>query len=315
MNSRWMILLSVIAAGNAAASAIDITTGITTGATILLQGVSYSDGADITTFPVWTFLQDKTYGAQLVSPGSSEKNESFAAVAGSRQFGFASAVSTGAAALEVGVVDSLRTRGAYISFARYYTTLKNNTDQELKLDFHFVIEPGELTILGVRDGDTAHLRAGGFIDYRLLSPSGPFGGTYDETSGRLFDYYADIDFDDRITGSNMVAAYFLNQTTVYSVGTERVVDMVSLPTVPGYGELTVYYDMYAHLNVLDGEVGGTVRLGDPTDLAGGAGGYFADREASAMPEPRTTILTVLILLGIATLRRSRAKESGTAPVC
>jgi len=60
---------------------------------------------------------------------------------------------------------------------------------------------------GIRDGDTAHLRTGGFLDYRLLSPSGPFGGTYDETTGRLYEYYADIDFDDRMTpGGALFAA-------------------------------------------------------------------------------------------------------------
>ncbi len=302
MNSRWIILASMLAAGNSMAAPIDITTGIITGAAVFLTNQTYTDGAQITTFPVWMFLENKIYGAQIVSPGSSEKNEAFAAVAGNRQFGFSSAVSTGAAALEVGVEDSARTRGAYISFARYYTTLKNNTDQELNLDFHFVVEPGELTLRGIRDGDTAHLRAGGFIDYRLLSPAGQFGGTYDETTGRLFNYYADIDFDDRITAVGLTASLFRNEETLLSIGTERRTGLVSLPTVPGRGELTVYYDMFAHLNVLDGEVGGTVKLGDPTDLTGGAGGYFTDRAASAVPEPSTWILTAAALLGIARLK-------------
>ena len=254
MKIRGILFAGLLAATCLTAAPIDITTGIITGAGIFLPRQTYTDGAAIG-FPVWVFLENKTYGAQLVPPGSGEKNESFAAVLGNRQFGFASAVSTGAAALEVGVDNSLRTPGAYISFARYYTTLKNNTDQEVNLDFHFVVEPGELTIRGIRDGDTAHLRAGGFIDFRLLSPSGPFGGTYDETTGRLFDYYAEIFFDDFMTHSNLPVFLAEKTPTLLSFGTERLTDHVSLPTIPGRGELTVYYDMYAHLNVIDSEVG------------------------------------------------------------
>jgi hypothetical protein len=302
---RWIIFLNLLAVGNVIAAPIDIATGIITGAGVYLLRQDYKDGAEITTFPVWAFLENKTYGAQLVSPGSSEKNESLAVVEGNKQLGFASAVSTGAAALEVGVENNLRNRGSYISFARYYTKLKNNTDQELNLDFHFVVEPGELTIRGIRDGDTAHLRAGGFIDYRLLSPAGPFGGTYDETTGRLYDYYADIDFDDRITGSKLTASFFRNEESLLSLGTERLAAKVSLPTIPGRGELTVYYDMFAHLNVLDFEVGGSVKLGDPTDLVGGAGGRFIERTPTAIPEPATSVLTVTALLQIAVLRRRR----------
>lgn len=302
MNTRWILFLYFLVTGNIVAAPIDITTGIVTGAAVYLLRQDYKDGAEITTLPVWTFLENKTYGAQLVTPGSSEKNESFAAVEGNRQLGFASSVSTGAAALEVGVENNVRSRGSHISFARYYTILKNNTDQEINLDFHFVVEPGELTITGIRDGDTAHLRAGGFIDYSLLRPSGPFGGTYDETKGRLYDYYADIGFDDRITGSKLTASFFRNEESLLSLSTERLAAKVSLPTIPGRGELTVYYDMFAHMNVLDFEVGGLVKLGDPTDLVGGAGGRFVERTVTAIPEPAMSVLTVVALLGMAMLR-------------
>ena len=56
-----------------------------------------------------------------------------------------------------------------------------------------MIEPGELTIEGtLKPNDNAHARAGAFADFRLLTPN---GGNYDESTGRLFDYFADIAFD------------------------------------------------------------------------------------------------------------------------
>ena len=74
------------------------------------------------------------------------------------------------------------------------------------------------------------------------------------TTGRLFDYFAEIGLDDRITGSGLTASYFINRQTELSLGTSRLASKVSLPTIPGYGELTLYYDMFAHLNVVDAEV-------------------------------------------------------------
>jgi len=221
-----------------------------------------------------------------------------------RQLGFASAVSTGKGALEVGAENGLRFPGAHIAFSRYYTTIKNNTDQEVEFDFPFVIEPGELTLLGVRDGDTAHLRVGGFIDFRLLSPAGPFGGTYDESTGRLFDYFAEIDFDDSPNAANLLMVLLVKQSTERSFATAGYNGHLSLPTIPAFGELTVYYDMYAHMNVLDSEVGGKVRLGDPTDLIGGTGVGLIQRQAlSDTPEPGTLVLFAAGITGILAFRR------------
>jgi hypothetical protein len=228
-----------------------------------------------------------------------------------RQLGFASAVSTGKGALEVGVENGLRFPGAHLAFSRYYTTIKNNTDQEVGFDFPFVIEPGELTLLGVRDGDTAHLRVGGFIDYRLLSPSGPFGGTYDESTGRVFNYFAEIGFDDSPDAANLSMVLLVKQPTELSFATAGYSGHVSLPTIPAFGELTVYYDMYAHMNVLDSEVGGKVRLGDPTDLVGGAGAGFIQRQAvSDTPEPGTLVLFAAGVAGMLALRpRTRTRAA------
>src|SRR5262245_38623195 len=123
MKTQWIVAASLLVSTTSVAAPIDITTGITTGAAVLLPfQQDYKDGAEITSFPVWTFLENnRPYGAQLVPPGSSDKNESFAAVAGNKTLGFASAVSTGAAALEVGAENNLRALGTFISFARYHT--------------------------------------------------------------------------------------------------------------------------------------------------------------------------------------------------
>jgi hypothetical protein len=70
--------------------------------------------------------------------------------------------------------------------------------------------------------------------------------------------------------------------------------------------LTVYYDMYAHLNVLDSEVGGTVRIGDPGLLSGGPAGRIVLSTSTAVPEPATFLLFGISLGVIALIRRTPA---------
>ena len=67
--------------------------------------------------------------------------------------------------------------------------------------------------------------------------------------------------------------------------------------------MTVYYDMYAHLEVLRPELGGTVRLGDPGSLIPVGGGGLFPREASEAPEPATFTLIGVGLLVVFALRR------------
>jgi hypothetical protein len=103
----------------------------------------------------------------------------------------------------------------------------------------------------------------------------------------------------------------VKQPTELSFATAGYSGHVSLPTIPAFGELTVYYDMYAHMNVLDSEVGGKVRLGDPTDLVGGAGAGFIQRQAvSDTPEPGTLVLFAAGVAGMLALRpRTRTRAA------
>ena len=183
--------------------------------------------------------------------------------------------------------NGLRDQGFHIAFSRYYTTVKNNSDTELDYELVFLIEPGELTLHGIRHADNnAHLRAEAFVDYRLLTPN---AGTYDESTGRLFDYFADMAPDDTMTWSDNAAPTLLarNDTTL-SYATSGLRRTLSLPTIPAFGELTVYYDMYVSSNTIRPELGSTVRLGDPGSLVPGEHGVLVPA-ASDVPEPASFV--------------------------
>jgi hypothetical protein len=305
MRKLSLLIMILLPAARAMADEVVFTTGIITGAAVFHNNLTLEDGADFT-FPISEYLANKTYGAQIVPTGSNEKNESYVQVVPlSKSFGFASSVSTGAGALEVGVENGRRLAGTHVAFSRFYTTIKNNADRELDLDFFFTVEPGSLAIRGIRNGFlTAHARAEAFIDYRLLSPSGPFGGTNDETTGRLFNYFVDIDFDDTVTRSGNANVTLLeNDQFLLSYATAKLADSVALPIIPGRGELTVYYDMYAQLGISPNEVGGSVFLGDPTDLLGGSGVRFVQHSSPAeVPEPASFALLGTALAALCIFR-------------
>jgi hypothetical protein len=257
-------------------------------------------------------VDSRPYTAQIVPTGSDETNESFVAIAGDRQLGFASALSTGAGALEVGAENGLRFNGFHTAFSRWFMTIKNNTDGDIGFDYFFHILPGEVTLLGGRDDDlkTAHLRAEAFIDFLLLSPKEDDPGTFDETKGRLFDYF--LDFDDFNKTSDFQthspnASVLCVNTTLTNRCTSLALDgRVALPTIPGRGELTVFYDMFAHMNVIKNEKGAIVMLGDPTDLVGGTPGRLVQRSVTAVAEPGTVVLFAAGLAGVLG-RRARSR--------
>jgi hypothetical protein len=299
---RGLVMVAALGASNVAAAPIDFTTGITTGVVHLGTPPILKDGAEIS-FPYAAYLANKSYTAQIVPTGSDEFSESFVAVGGNRSFGFASALSAGNGVLEVGVSNGLRAPASDIAISRYYTTIKNNTDQAIDFDFFFEIEPARLGVQGVRDDHNAHALVGATIDYLLLTPD---GGTFVDTSDRLFSYFVDIDFDDTVTSSdNSNVIQVAENDFLLEYATSPFTGSVDLPTIPGRGELTYYYDMFAVLDVRSFEVGGFALIGDPTDLVGGAPGRLVQRtiDPTAVPEPATALLLCAGLAAIAALRR------------
>jgi hypothetical protein len=86
--------------------------------------------------------------------------------------------------------------------------------------------------------------------------------------------------------------------------------------IPPHGELTVYYDMYALSDARRPEVGGYARLGDPTDLVGGAGGRIVPTtSASQVPEPATMLLIGAGLVAIRVIGRKLWRPENRSSSC
>lgn len=298
-----LVIAAALGASNVAAAPIDFTTGLTTGVFHLTNlGPDLKDGAEIT-FPYAAYLANKSYTAQIVPTGSDEFSESFVAVGGNKSFGFASALSTGKGVLEVGVTNGLRAPSFDIAVARYYTTIKNNTDEAIDFDFFFEIEPARLGVQGIRDDHNAHALVGATIDYLLRTPD---EGTYIDTFDRLFSYFVDIDFDDTLTSSdNSNVVVVAENDFLLEYGTSPFTGSVNLPAIPAYGELTYYYDMFAVLDIRSFEIGGFALIGDPTDLVGGAPARLVQRTTgpTQVPEPATALLLCAGLAAIGLTRR------------
>jgi hypothetical protein len=300
-----LVIIATLLSAGLHAAPIDITHGMITGALLATRSVDQSQGIPIE-FPVWDWILDKSYTHRVVGYRGDEKDQSYVGLGPTRDYGFASAAVTGLGALEVGVANPIREAGGGVAVSRYNFRIKNNLDEPIAYLFEFFIERGLLEINGIRSDHTAHARVEAMIDYALLTPAGPFGGHYDETTGRLFSYYADIGFDNWLTHSDnaTVTLFEKNDFTLrYSIDPYQ--GRLRLPEIPAHGEITVFYDMYSHLNIQRFEVGGYAMLGDPTDLTGGPGIRLA-QQASQVPEPATMLLFGGGLVAIAALQRMRA---------
>ena len=175
------------------AAPVDITTGLITGAHVNTRssGGVQSQGIEIE-YPVWEWILDKQYTHRVVQYSGNEKDESYVGLGPTRDYGFASATATGLGDIEVGAANPIRTMGGIIAASRYNFKIKNNLDEPISYLFEFYIHRGLLEVNGIRSDHTLHARVEAMIDYVLLTPAGQFGGHYDETSGNLFNFYADV---------------------------------------------------------------------------------------------------------------------------
>src|SRR5262249_13802796 len=160
----------------------------------------------------------------------------------------------------------------------------------------------------IRADHTARARVEASIDYVLLTPN---GGTYDESTGNLLHYYAGIEFDNSLVHSSNATVKLKQRDTFNLVyGTEKLKGDIRLPTIPAYGQLTYYYDLFSTLNVQRFEIGGHARIGDPTDLVGGGSTRLVQVSDAAVPEPSTVLLMpagLIAAIAMRLLRRARSE--------
>lgn len=290
---------------------IQLTYGVNTGVRLVFgPNGDLSDGLPVT-FPVSGYLANNEYTSQVVQPGSGEKNESYAAyeLAGQPR-GFGSAEASGST-LEVGVDSQIGQYGSGAAVARMNLTIKNNfEDRSLDLlEFAFEIPAGLVEMTDFSQQFLGQSRVAATIDYRLKSPSGPFGGTYDETTGQLFDFFVDLHAEQRLEKSDNATIHRISSSQPWYVGYEidAYRDKLRLPEIPPLGELTLYYDMYSLVSLFRNEMLGKAFLGDPMDLT--AEGSFSLGLADApvpqpVPEPATLSLVGVSLLALSWRRRS-----------
>jgi hypothetical protein len=287
------LIATVLMGTEAAADPFELIAQTYQVGTGVLVGVGtnlFKNGKLDVTLPVPDYLAVKGFSSgQFVTPGGPDKSEAYLQLSPTnKDIGFASAQGSGNT-LEVGV--DLRTSVTQVGTAvsRLMMTIKNNFDDRslTALEFDFTIPEGRVEYTDFSQKFFGvHSRVQAMIDYSLLSPSGPFGGTYDETTGQLFNYWVDLDDEKYLTQTSTASV-----TGFTSPSGSRIVYFIDpysgtlrLPIIPPRGELTIYYDMYA---IVSGhpETLAAAFLGDPTDLTGQ--GSFALRLLEDLGDPGT----------------------------
>lgn len=310
MKLRLILWTTTFLSAGGMAAPIDITTGINTGV-YLSSGLNnpqeWKAGLPIE-FPVQDYILNKSYSAQIVPTGSkSDVNESYVEFPGGKPEGFSSALTNGAGVLEVGVERNNFDWGLNVAVSRWYTTIKNNTDEEVDFDFLFNIPEGVIEINGyLTNYVAASARVEATIDYLLKTPD---EGAYVETREQIFRYYAAL-INDQLPHGRLVTTDNVTLTNLstafdhHSYRIEKFTGLANLPTIPGRGELTIYYDMYAQF-FNNTEHNGKAFLGDPVQFVGGPGVSLLPGSASPVPEPATFLMCGAAVLGFPVLRRLR----------
>lgn len=168
------------------------------------------------------------------------------------------------------------------------------------------------------------------IDALLKTPSGPFGGEFEEADVGLFDLTLDLLGAGPVSCKGPLAPMQTCEGKVieypdfafpllrpldgpgssWGFTIDEYASVVALPEIAPFGELTVYYDMYALVRS-HRESGGRAALGDPIVLSegGGSGGGTGGSlpfQLIELPEPQATLL---LLAGVALAAARRASRS------
>jgi hypothetical protein len=296
------------------ASPIEFTTGISTGARLEIGPLVFTDGLEISGVIQDYLTTNRPYSAQQVPTGSThEINESFVEFKPMIDRSFSSAVANGAGVLEVGVERNAFTNGENLAVSRWYTTIKNNTDEDIHFDLQLEFEEGRVEIKGTRfpvERSRSHIFA--MIDYLLRTPD---EGAYLDSTGRLFTY--DVLLTNEGPNGTLVTSPFsaglvtdLSTASILSYRVEPFLLDLVVPTIPGRGELTLYYDMYAFFANRGGENLGSAFIGDPLQLGemGGISLIQTSGDVVPVPEPATFPLCGAALVGMLLLECLRRKK-------
>ncbi len=298
---------------------------VNTGVRLVFGSQDLGDGVPIT-FPIPEYLAIRPYTAQPVIPGSGDRNESYVEyVAGHADSGFGSAQAD-PGTLEVGIRKNVGPPGASVALSRMSMTIKNSHDDRSLdlLEFGFEIPAGHITITDFSETFVGVFgRVHASIDYLLKSPAGESGGTWDETTGSLLDYFVRVDGETGHPPPNQVVATSsghahvtttLDRNRVFRADIGAYEDTIRLPSIPPYGELTVYYDMYAYLGSWRAETLGEAFLGDPMTLS--SDGWFrltslddsGSDDPTTVPEPGALWLVTGGMLGAVLRRRTQSRR-------
>lgn len=268
-------------------------------------------------------LENKSYTAMQVQLGNAEdEHETYVERPGLIGKMFASAYANGAGDLQVGA-DGFSAAGNALS--RFNLTIKNERSRPVRFDFAFDIPAGEVLTMDparhpARDPRRSHARVHAEIDAILKSPDEEEPGRWVETEHALFDFFVDVQgscghgdlscagvaVDYSANAQPLLKEHIIEDTSTFGLDIDAYSGLISMPEIPPFGELTIFYDMYA-LAFGTSEGGARAALGDPLGLISSAGVHLIERTPGPtptprgnVPEPGTLLLTgagLLILVG------------------
>lgn len=295
-----------------------LNTGIITGVRVQpLFGSVATQGTEVA--PPDSQFEKKSYTAMQVQLGNAkDEHETYAERPGLIGKMFASGYANGAGDLQVGA-DGFSAGGSALS--RFNLTIKNQRSQPTRFDFAFDIPAGEVltmdparTPASAGQGRRSHARVHAEIDAILKSPDEKNPGTWVETEYALFDFFVDVQGScghGDLSCAGVTLDYSTNArpflhdrvdeiNSTFGLDIDAYSGLIAMPEIPPFGELTIFYDMYALAFGIP-ESGARAALGDPLALVLGPGVRLIEHSRSNtpggnVPEPGTFVLAGLGLL-------------------